>query len=45
METTFGWYKMIEYIKGDLFSEPHKIIDHVVNCYGVMGSGVAKIIR
>ena len=36
---------MIEYIKGDLFAEPHKIIAHGVNCYGVMGSGVAKIIR
>ena len=36
---------MIEYIKGDLFNEPHKIIAHGVNCQGVMRSGVAKIIR
>lgn len=36
---------MIEYIKGDLFAESHKIIAHGVNCHGVMGSGIAKIIR
>lgn len=36
---------MIEYIKGDLFAEPHKIIVHGVNCHGIMHSGVAKIIR
>ena len=36
---------MIKYIKGDLFAESHKIIVHGVNCQGVMGSGIAKIIR
>jgi O-acetyl-ADP-ribose deacetylase (regulator of RNase III) len=36
---------MITYIKGDLFAENHKIIAHGVNCQGVMGSGVAKIIK
>ena len=36
---------MIEYIKGDLFDTPHHIIVHGCNAQGVMGSGVAKIVR
>lgn len=36
---------MIEYIKGDLFTTDCKYIAHGVNCQGVMGSGVAKIVR
>lgn len=35
----------IEYIKGDLFSTNVKTILHGCNAQGVMGSGVAKIIR
>jgi O-acetyl-ADP-ribose deacetylase (regulator of RNase III) len=35
----------IEYIKGDLFSTECKTILHGCNAQGVMGSGVAKIIR
>lgn len=31
--------------QGDLFGNNEKIILHGVNCQGVMGSGVAKIIR
>lgn len=37
--------KKIEYIKGDLFQTPHKVIVHGCNDLGVMGSGVAKIVR
>jgi O-acetyl-ADP-ribose deacetylase (regulator of RNase III) len=36
---------MITYIKGDLFAEDHPFIAYGVNCQGVMGSGVAKIIK
>lgn len=36
---------MIEYRKGDLFSVTEGLIAHGVNCQGVMGSGVAKIVR
>lgn len=36
---------MIKYIKGDLFSTDCDIIAHGCNCLGVMGSGVAKIVR
>lgn len=36
---------MIEYIKGDLFSVTEGIIAHGCNCQGVMGSGVAKIVK
>jgi O-acetyl-ADP-ribose deacetylase (regulator of RNase III) len=36
---------MIEYRKGDMFADNHEIIVHGVNCQGVMGSGIAKIIR
>lgn len=36
---------MIEYVKGDLFAEHHPIIAHGCNAQGVMGSGVAKIIK
>jgi len=35
----------IEYVKGDLFSTDAKYIIHGCNAQGVMGSGVAKIIR
>lgn len=35
----------IEYIKGDLFTTDCKVIVHGCNAQGVMGSGVAKIIR
>lgn len=35
----------IEYIKGDLFSTDITTIIHGCNAQGVMGSGVAKIIR
>lgn len=35
----------IEYAKGDLFQTPIKVIVHGCNAQGVMGSGVAKIIR
>lgn len=36
---------MIEYIKGDLFDTDCKYIVHGCNAHGVMGSGVAKIVR
>lgn len=36
---------MIEYIKGDLFTTGCKYIAHGCNCQGVMGAGVAKIVR
>lgn len=36
---------MIKYITGDLIDATQKVIVHGVNCYGVMGSGVAKAIR
>lgn len=36
---------MIEYVKGDLFAESHPMIVHGCNAQGVMGSGVAKIIK
>lgn len=36
---------MIEYIKGDLFTTKDKIIAHGCNSHGVMGSGVAKIVK
>lgn len=35
----------IKYVKGDLLEAPEKYILHGVNCQGVMGSGVAKLIR
>lgn len=35
----------IEYVKGDLFSTNIKTIVHGCNAQGVMGSGVAKIIK
>lgn len=35
----------IEYIKGDLFSTSIKTIVHGCNAQGVMGSGVAKVIK
>ncbi len=36
---------MITYIKGDLFDTTCDIIAHGCNCQGVMGSGVARIVR
>lgn len=33
------------YIKGNLLKSPFQIIAHQVNCYGVMGAGVAKQIK
>jgi len=36
---------MIEYRKGNLFAEKHPIIAHGVNCQGVMGAGVALIVK
>lgn len=36
---------MIEYVKGDLFAGDHPVIAHGVNCQGVMGSGVAKLVK
>lgn len=38
-------HTMITYIKGDLFSQHHPIIAHGCNAHGVMGSGVAKIVK
>lgn len=36
---------MITYIKGDLFADNHPVIAHGCNCQGVMGSGIAKIVK
>lgn len=36
---------MIKYIKGDILNSDTDVIIHQVNCYGVMGSGIAKQIR
>lgn len=35
---------MIVEVKGDLLNAPQKYIAHGVNCQGVMGSGVAKVL-
>lgn len=35
----------IEYIEGNLFDAPEKYLLHGCNAQGVMGSGVAKIVR
>lgn len=35
----------INYIRGDLFTTPAKLIVHGCNAQGVMGSGVARIVR
>ncbi|MFM7008273.1 MAG: macro domain-containing protein [Betaproteobacteria bacterium] len=35
----------ITYVKGDLFSTPHNVLVHGCNTHGVMGSGVAKIVK
>ena len=35
----------IEYIEGNLFEAPEKYLLHGCNAQGVMGSGVAKIVR
>ena len=36
---------MIHYVTGDLLGATQKVIVHGVNAQGVMGSGVAKVIR
>lgn len=36
---------MITYVKGDLFAANERAIAHGCNCHGVMGAGVAKIVR
>lgn len=36
---------MIKYVTGDLLNAPQKVIVHGCNSHGVMGSGVAKVIR
>ena len=36
---------MIEYVKGDLFAANERVIAHGCNCHGVMGAGVAAIVR
>jgi O-acetyl-ADP-ribose deacetylase (regulator of RNase III) len=36
---------MIKYIKADLFTTPDKIIAHGCNAQGVMGSGVALLVK
>jgi len=36
---------MIKYVKGDLMKAPEKMIIHGCNAQGVMGSGVAYLIR
>lgn len=35
---------IIGYIKDSILNTPHKYIAHGVNCQGVMGSGVAKVL-
>lgn len=35
----------ITYVKGDLFTTTDKIIVHGCNSHGIMGSGVAKIVK
>lgn len=36
---------MIQHIQGDLFAANERAIAHGCNCHGVMGAGVAKIVR
>lgn len=36
---------MIQYVTGDLLEATQKVIIHGVNAQGIMGSGVAKVIR
>lgn len=36
---------MITHVKGDLFAANERAIAHGCNCHGVMGAGVAKIVR
>lgn len=36
---------MITYITGDLFAANERAIAHGCNCHGVMGAGVARIVR
>jgi len=36
---------MIKYVIGDLLGAPQKVIIHGCNSHGVMGSGVAKVVR
>jgi O-acetyl-ADP-ribose deacetylase (regulator of RNase III) len=37
--------KLLNYVKGDLFSTPDRVIAHGVNCQGAFGFGVAGQIR
>lgn len=36
---------MIKHVKADIFTTDCDIIVHQVNCYGVMGSGIAKQVK
>ncbi len=36
---------MITYVKGDLFAANERAVAHGCNCHGVMGAGVAAIVR
>lgn len=36
---------MITYVKGDLFAANERALCHGCNCHGVMGAGVAAIVR
>ena len=36
---------LFNYYSGDVFSSGAQVIVHQVNCMGVMGSGVARIVR
>lgn len=38
-------YRMIKYITGDLLEANQKVIVHGCNSMGIMGSGVARVIR
>jgi len=35
----------IRYVKGDLFEGPEKVLFHGCNAHGVMGAGVAAVVR
>lgn len=36
---------MIEFVEGDIFEVEGDVLCHQVNCFGVMGAGIAKKIR
>ena len=36
---------MIKHVKADIFTTDCDIIVHQVNCYGVMGAGIAKQVK